>query len=357
MKKVLSLVFCLVIFIGCGSEFPGQPSDVVRIQQTNYPDGNLKEEIPYNKESRIHGVRRSFYPNGQLEAEENYQNGKKEGAFKQFYESGQLLFEGNHKNNLIFGKFKTYYPNGNLEEEGDYLKDADVVYSSESGDYTTKNGDYLSPEDAEKALNSIKFTGNYKKYYENGNIEYDLNFNSKGNREGIQKTYNEDGSLESEESYKDGKKDGVFRYYKNGGIVKEEEYKNGVLVTKKSTIKNEEKNVKNFECNNPIAIKTLKEEFPNIFFKTFYDLSGFKGQGIDYEDFARRKDDIMKHAQIQIHSVSNFQKNEDTCMAFINASVTMDNETRKGVWVVTYEMKGNKIKITKSWYNHGDDLR
>lgn len=110
-----------------------------------------------------------------------------------------------------------------------------------------------------------------------------------------------------------------------------------------------------FECNDPIAIKTLKEQFPDIFFRTLYDLSGWKGQGIDYEDYARHKDDMMEHIQIQIHSVSNFEKIEDSCLAFIDASVT-DGQTRRGVWGVSYEMKEGKIEITDYWYNHGDDL-
>lgn len=50
--------------------------------------------------------------------------------------------------------------------------------------------------------------------------------------DGVQKEYNEGGSLETEENYKNGIKNGIFRYYKNGEIIKEEEFKNGILVSK-----------------------------------------------------------------------------------------------------------------------------
>lgn len=54
---------------------------MVRVQQNKYSNGNLKEEIPYNKDSRIHGLKRTFYDNGQLSTEENYKNSLKNGIF------------------------------------------------------------------------------------------------------------------------------------------------------------------------------------------------------------------------------------------------------------------------------------
>lgn len=49
MTKFLSICSLIAMLLsGCGSDFPGQPSDVARVQQNKYPNGNLKEEIPYN---------------------------------------------------------------------------------------------------------------------------------------------------------------------------------------------------------------------------------------------------------------------------------------------------------------------
>ncbi|MBC2801478.1 toxin-antitoxin system YwqK family antitoxin, partial [Campylobacter jejuni] len=48
MTKFLSICSLIAMLLsGCGSDFPGQPSDVARVQQNKYPNGNLKEEIPY----------------------------------------------------------------------------------------------------------------------------------------------------------------------------------------------------------------------------------------------------------------------------------------------------------------------
>lgn len=44
--KILSICSLIAMLLsGCGSDFPGQPSDVARVQQNKYPNGNLKEEI------------------------------------------------------------------------------------------------------------------------------------------------------------------------------------------------------------------------------------------------------------------------------------------------------------------------
>lgn len=77
-----------------------------------------------------------------------------------------------------------------------------------------------------------EFEGNLKQYYENGTLMADLNFDNKGKFDGVQKYYDKNGALEGEENYKNGLKNRVFRKYKNGEIVKEEEFKNGVLVAK-----------------------------------------------------------------------------------------------------------------------------
>lgn len=78
MTKFLSVCSIVAVLLsGCGSDFPGQPSGVVKVQSTNYANGNLRSETPYNKESRVYGIKREFYDNGQIASETNYKDGKK----------------------------------------------------------------------------------------------------------------------------------------------------------------------------------------------------------------------------------------------------------------------------------------
>ena len=71
------------------------------------------------------------------------------------------------------------------------------------------------------------FTGIIKSYYENGNLESEGNFKD-GKLEGLSKLYYENGILQIEVSYKNGKIDGIMRnYYKNGDLIAEHYYKDG----------------------------------------------------------------------------------------------------------------------------------
>ncbi|MCR6578946.1 toxin-antitoxin system YwqK family antitoxin [Campylobacter insulaenigrae] len=189
------------LFVACGGEkFPGQPSDTVKVNQSQYTNGNLKEEIPYNSQSRIHGVKRTFFSNGQLQSEEEYKDGKKEGFVKQYFENGQLQLEAQTKNNQYDGQFKSYYDDGKIEVEGTY-----------------KNGKYI---------------GAYKLYASNGNIVSEQNYNKDGKKDGIFKEYSPDGALMSEEEYKNDLKNGIFRKYRNGAIIDEQKFENGKLIQK-----------------------------------------------------------------------------------------------------------------------------
>ncbi|MBK1964345.1 toxin-antitoxin system YwqK family antitoxin [Campylobacter novaezeelandiae] len=120
MTKFLSVCSIVVVLLsGCGSDFPGQPSGVVKVQSTNYPNGNLGSETPYNKESRVHGVKREFYDNGQIAKEENYNDN---GEQKEHDRDGALIFEGNFKNGKKDGIFR-YYRNGEIVKEEEYKND------------------------------------------------------------------------------------------------------------------------------------------------------------------------------------------------------------------------------------------
>ena len=87
---------------------------------------------------------KNYYENGNLQTEENYKDGKREGLIKIYYENGNLRVEGNYKDDKLEGSIKGYYENGNLGAEGNF-----------------KDG---KPE------------GSIKEYYENGNLKSEIFF-------------------------------------------------------------------------------------------------------------------------------------------------------------------------------------
>jgi antitoxin component YwqK of YwqJK toxin-antitoxin module len=185
-------------------------------------------------------------------SEGSFRNGKKSGKFSFYFDNGQLKSQGYYSNNLQQRKWTYYYENGQLNGIGSY-KDSDGTDLGDSGvprhgrtgkwkfyyengqlrdEITYKNGGYIGP---------------FKSYFENGQTEWEFYYNTDGTRDGTQKTkrwyengqlwyegyvvrvddedewngpyksYYEDGQLEQEVSFKDGKNDGPFKsYFENG---------------------------------------------------------------------------------------------------------------------------------------------
>lgn len=80
-----------------------------------YPEGGKYEEANYINDT-LHGERKIYYENGQLQILENYNMGKFISPYKQFFENGTLQLEGSFENNVATGVWKKYYQNGQLEE-------------------------------------------------------------------------------------------------------------------------------------------------------------------------------------------------------------------------------------------------
>ena len=63
----------------------------------------------------------SYYPNGQINSEENYIDGKKDGKWTWYYENGQIQIEGNYIDGKRDGKWTWYYENGQIQIEVNYI--------------------------------------------------------------------------------------------------------------------------------------------------------------------------------------------------------------------------------------------
>ncbi len=56
----------------------------------------------------------SYFPNGKIDYEGNFKNGKEHGKWIYYYEDGQKKFEENYKNGLEDGKQYEWEPDGQL---------------------------------------------------------------------------------------------------------------------------------------------------------------------------------------------------------------------------------------------------
>lgn len=137
------------------------------------------------------------------------QTGKLDGSYKEYYEDGTLKMDGSYKDGRLDGPRKAKEP-----EFYDYMLIVEDFY---------KDG---------------LLEGTRKKYYikggvngnEKGVLRSEENFKN-GHKNGPFKWFNENGVLMGEESYKDDLKDGIFREYdEKGTLRKEKNYKDGALV-------------------------------------------------------------------------------------------------------------------------------
>ena len=63
--------------------------------------------------------RKSYYTNGQLQYDGDWENDKYHGKGK-LYTDGQLKYDGDFQNDNIHGEGKFYFENGNLIHDGDW---------------------------------------------------------------------------------------------------------------------------------------------------------------------------------------------------------------------------------------------
>ena len=77
-------------------------------------NGDLRPKLYLNwKEDQIHGIVRSWYPNGNLESEREMAQNKKHGIFLSWYEEGSLMLVEHYENDVL--------------KDGKYLKKGDDV--------------------------------------------------------------------------------------------------------------------------------------------------------------------------------------------------------------------------------------
>ena len=191
-----------------------------------------------------------YYSTGEISAEGNLKNGKPEGYWKNYYQNGELKSEGNRKNHLLDSVWK-FYSNGFLKElvtyknnkKNGYLKkylDSNIIYSLSNYKEDTLQGKYeIYYPTGERKFLYTNVNGNfhgeayqYRKdstiittyFYNKGKLikRQKINrFNSKNEKEGVWKFYDEDGNIKESGKYKNGKKNGLFSIYLPDGQVNE----------------------------------------------------------------------------------------------------------------------------------------
>ncbi|HTA28082.1 MAG TPA: toxin-antitoxin system YwqK family antitoxin [Bacteroidia bacterium] len=198
----------------------GKKNGLAKYYYQYFPNGTLEYEIPF-KNGKINGVDRWYYESGELERETPYFNGKENGIEKDYYDSGKLRAEYPYVNGNINGTVKYYYKSGKLSEESIYS------YGNQIG---TAKGYYESGAlKSEATYANGMGNGMFIEYYENGTIESKVHYTN-GYENGIYRSYYENDNPHGETKYEMGKTIDTARwYFESGGISMEFPYSNGQL--------------------------------------------------------------------------------------------------------------------------------
>jgi antitoxin component YwqK of YwqJK toxin-antitoxin module len=245
---------------------------------TNYPNGKISQTGAF-KNGLQDGKWEFYTENGKIEKRESYNNGKKDGLFEEYVldEKGNftILSRKNYKedkpngtwelfhNGILYdfqsykdgeknGVFREYSMEGKLTElrnlksvNGKTIKDGIQVYYNKSGKHDTTT----FKDDIKDGLLVV--------YHPNGQLRYRENWINGSLADGIYEHYDQDGSVNSREEYKDGVRNGIYEQYYQGkvwmkGTLKNdkkegrwEEYEEGKLSKKASGYYENGKKIKN----------------------------------------------------------------------------------------------------------------
>ena len=187
----------------------GVPEKLIR-----YNRGIRIGEGPIDENKRLSGEYRTFYNTGELRAIIKYTNNAPNGDVTFFYKDGKIFQTGFYNNNVREGVWKWYFPTGNLFREEVYeggRSNGLCIQYSDSATIVAK-GVYV---DGEREGAWIEQIGDSR---EEGSYIM-------GDKNGLWKTYYNDGKLHHSGNFVQGYPDGrhIF-YYPDGKTLKEEQY-------------------------------------------------------------------------------------------------------------------------------------
>ncbi|HJZ41959.1 MAG TPA: hypothetical protein VJ203_16435 [Bacteroidales bacterium] len=190
------------------------------------------------------GYTKILYPNGKISSEGFMRNGNPDGYWKTYFPTGMLKSEGNRKNHMLDSIWLFY------NESGDTLQKVSYVMGKRNGYVIGYNvRDVADPIDKGKVVSRELYVNDRKEgrsfyYYDSGRLQEEVEF-AANKRNGISKEFDNEGMLITIQRYNNGVlverdrinrvdnaglKQGVWRtFYENGRIMSEGNYKENVL--------------------------------------------------------------------------------------------------------------------------------
>ncbi|MDR1171890.1 MAG: toxin-antitoxin system YwqK family antitoxin [Bacteroidales bacterium] len=214
----------------------GKPERAIRYSEK----GVRTAEGPVNENEKRTGDWKTYFETGELRSEGQYTNDRQNGEWNFFFQNGKKEQIGNFRNGVLEGKWTWYFPSGNILREETYVKGASggpCVQYSDSATVIAK-GEYVEGEREGPWIESVGASreegsyimgaknGMWKTYYNDGQLHHSGNF-VQGYPDGRHVFYYPDGTLKEEQYYVMGRRDRNWKkYYENGALFLTVTYKN-----------------------------------------------------------------------------------------------------------------------------------
>lgn len=184
-----------------------------------YPDGAVQEDGQY-VDGKPDGLWHHFFANGVLKMKLTYKGGQPASDVTYYFESGLIRSMGGLLNGQLNGQWTFYYENGKPKQSGNYANGKPC----ETWTYFYENG-------LRKALATyVGDTAFYREEYETGSLKAAGPLVN-GKSEGVWRYYYPSGKLKAEGQETQGLKHGTWRYYhENDSLESTGEYQAGVQV-------------------------------------------------------------------------------------------------------------------------------
>jgi antitoxin component YwqK of YwqJK toxin-antitoxin module len=196
-----------------------------------YSSGNLNTKVLFKQNSKD-GFEEIFYENGERQSYSQWEQGIKNGPHQEWHSNGQEALRCMYVHGQLDGPLKKWNPKGELILEEIYQNGTvrKLLLSSEK--YNNGNMKLAYSYYFDDLKQEIKH-GRFNKWFPNGENWIQCDY-VHGKIHGIWQYGKLDGLHCRQESYDMGVKHGIFKWYHQGELVKEEIWKMG----KKVNIKN-----------------------------------------------------------------------------------------------------------------------
>ncbi len=228
-----------------------------------YQDGSKRYELDM-KDGKENGDYTMYFDDGKVMVKSKFKDGEKDQQYITYYRDGTVSSTENHSNGNIDGKYEAFYENGQMSQEGNF-----------------KDGNR---------------SGTWKYYNRIGNLtsidEYDL----KGKKNGISKSFDAKGRLENEYTLKKGLVESITNFDSLGNVV-------GTFKTKKGKLKFETLRSNGQKYRSGVMVDGKYEDII-----TYYNYYGGVSEEIKHKDDLKEGKSKVYYINGKIYSERAYEK-------------------------------------------------